>query len=77
MTKYILYLSIFFLPTVIHATETEYLLSICAIFKNEGHYLKEWIEFHKLQGVEHFFLYNNNSTDDYEQVLYQSLNEGS
>ncbi len=46
-----------------------YRLSICAIFKDEAPYLKEWIEFHKLQGVEHFFLYNNNSSDDYLNVL--------
>lgn len=44
-------------------------LSICAIFQNEEPYLKEWIEFHKLQGVEHFYLYNNNSTDEYMKVL--------
>ena len=44
-------------------------LSICAIFQDEGPYLREWIEFHKLQGVEHFYLYNNNSTDDFLNVL--------
>lgn len=44
-------------------------LSICAIFKDEAPYLKEWIEFHKLQGVQHFYLYNNNSTDNYKKVL--------
>jgi hypothetical protein len=46
-----------------------YDLSICAIFQNEAPYLKEWIEFHRLQGVQHFFLYNNESTDDYKEVL--------
>lgn len=46
-----------------------YELSICAIFQNESPYLKEWIEFHKLQGVEHFYLYNNNSEDNYLEVL--------
>ncbi|NET42659.1 glycosyltransferase family 92 protein [Okeania sp. SIO2B3] len=38
-------------------------LSVCAIMKNEGLYLREWLEFHKLVGVERFYLYNNNSTD--------------
>ncbi|NEN92823.1 MAG: glycosyltransferase family 92 protein, partial [Okeania sp. SIO3H1] len=38
-------------------------LSLCAIMKNEGPYLREWLEFHKLVGVERFYLYNNNSTD--------------
>jgi hypothetical protein len=35
-------------------------LSICAIFKDDIPYLKEWIEFHLEQGVEHFYLYDNN-----------------
>lgn len=49
--------------------QSQYQLSICSIFKNEARYLKEWIEFHKLQGVEHFFLYNNCSTDPFMEVL--------
>jgi hypothetical protein len=44
-------------------------LSICAIFKNEAPYLAEWIEFHRLVGVERFYLYENNSDDDWERVL--------
>ncbi|WP_293158699.1 glycosyltransferase family 92 protein [Okeania sp. SIO2C9] len=36
---------------------------MCAIMKNEGPYLREWLEFHKLVGVERFYLYNNNSAD--------------
>ena len=51
-------------------------LSICAIFKNEAPYLKEWIEFHKLAGVEHFYLYNNNSFDDYLKVLDPYIKKG-
>ncbi len=46
-----------------------YNVSICAIFKNEARYLEEWLSFHRIVGVEHFFLYNNNSDDDYERVL--------
>ncbi|NEP88204.1 MAG: glycosyltransferase family 92 protein [Okeania sp. SIO2C2] len=44
-------------------------LSICAIMKNEGHYLKEWLEFHKLVGVERFYLYNNYSSDNTLDIL--------
>ena len=47
----------------------QYYVSICAIFKNEAPYLKEWIEFHKIIGIEHFYLYNNNSDDNYRDVL--------
>lgn len=47
----------------------KYRLSICAIFKNEARYLKEWIEYHQLVGVDHFYLYSNNSRDCYLEVL--------
>lgn len=47
----------------------KYNLSICAIFKNETKYLKEWIEYHRLVGVDHFYLYNNNSFDRSTEVL--------
>ena len=39
-------------------------LSVCAIMKDEAPYLIEWLEFHKLVGVERFYLYNNNSSDN-------------
>ena len=51
------------------SSQYQYELAICAIFQNEERFLKEWIEFHKLVGVQHFFLYNNNSTDNYLEVL--------
>jgi hypothetical protein len=55
----------------------QFQLSTCAIFKNEAPFLREWIEFHKLQGCEHFYLYNNNSTDTFLEVLkpYQEASE--
>lgn len=59
---------------VLHSDEyseepKKYQLSICAVFKNEARYLKEWIEYHQLVGVNHFYLYNNNSKDGYQEVL--------
>lgn len=50
-------------------TSKTYTVSICAIFKNEGPYLFEWIEFCRTIGIDHFYLYNNNSTDDFLNVL--------
>lgn len=47
----------------------KYNLAICAIFRNEAFFLKEWIEFHKLMGAEHFYLYNNLSSDEYFEIL--------
>jgi hypothetical protein len=47
-----------------------------AIFQDEAPYLKEWIEFHKLVGVEHFYLYDNCSTDDFQEVLQPYIHSG-
>ena len=54
----------------------KYVLSIGAIFKNEGPYLREWIEYHRMVGVEHFYLYNNDSTDNYQQSIGDYVNNG-
>jgi hypothetical protein len=51
-------------------------LSACAVYRNEAPYLAEWIEFHRLVGVEQFFLYDNRSTDDHLEVLAPYLEEG-
>lgn len=47
----------------------EYEISLCTIFKNEAPFLKEWLEYHLLMGVEHFYMYNNNSDDNYVDIL--------
>jgi hypothetical protein len=44
-------------------------LAACAIYRDEARYLREWIEFHRLVGVERFFLYANLCADEHEQVL--------
>lgn len=54
----------------------EYNLSVAAIFRDEAPYLREWIEYHKLQGVEHFYLYNNLSEDNYAEVLAPYVKSG-
>jgi len=56
---------------------TKYNVSICGIFKNEGPYLKEWIEFHKIVGIEHFYLYNNNSEDNFREILLPYIEKGT
>lgn len=54
----------------------KYEVSICLIFKNEAIFLKEWLEYHLLIGVDHFYLYNNFSDDNYEKVLEPYINRG-
>ncbi len=51
-------------------------LAICAIFQNEAPFLREWIEFHRLVGVEHFFLYDNLSDDNGAEILAPYCSEG-
>ncbi|XP_055349182.1 uncharacterized protein LOC129596050 [Paramacrobiotus metropolitanus] len=53
-----------------------YSLTVCAMVHNEIPYLIEWIEFHRLQGADHFVLYNYFSRDlvEYIPLLYESRN---
>lgn len=43
-------------------------LAVVAIMKNEGPYLKEWLDYHLLAGVDHFYLYDNESPDNQAEV---------
>jgi hypothetical protein len=52
-------------------------LSVGAIFRDEADYLEEWIEFHRLVGVERFFLYDNGSVDDSRKVLARYERDGA
>jgi len=54
----------------------KYNIAICSIFKNEGVFLREWIIYHRMLGVNHFYLYNNNSTDNYQEILNPFVEEG-
>lgn len=51
-------------------------LAVTAIFQNEAPYLKEWIEFHRAVGVEHFYLFDNLSTDHPQKVLEPYISQG-
>jgi hypothetical protein len=43
-------------------------LSIAAIMRNEAYYIEEWLAFHQAVGVEHFYLYDNGSTDGSAEI---------
>jgi hypothetical protein len=51
-------------------------LAVCAIFRDEARYLAEWVTFHRLQGVERFWLYDNLSDDDWQAELAPELESG-
>ncbi len=44
-------------------------LAVVAILKNEEPYLKEWLDYHLMAGVEHFYLYDNESPDNQREVV--------
>lgn len=54
-----------------------YYLAMGTIFQDDARFLKEWLEFHLLVGVEHFYLYNNLSSDNYAEVLEPYVSSGT
>ncbi len=57
-------------------TQPQFYLAVCAIAKNEGPYFQEWIEWHRKQGVEKFYVYDNESTDCTREVLEPYIRSG-
>jgi hypothetical protein len=74
MSKFF-FASILFLATITSILPA-YELSIATIFKDEGPYLQEWIEYHRMVGVEHFWLYNDASKDNWQDVLQPYISAG-
>lgn len=50
--------------------------SIVAIMKNEAPYVEEWIRYHLLAGADHFYIYDNGSTDGMEDILAPYVKKG-
>jgi hypothetical protein len=69
------WLTALFLSPALLCSHT-YQLAIGTMFKNEARWVKEWIEYHKIMGVEHFYLYNNDSSDGYLHVLEPYIKSG-
>ena len=44
-------------------------LSVCLCIKNEAKYMEEFVNHYVRQGVDHFYIVNNGSTDNIEQVI--------
>jgi hypothetical protein len=51
-------------------------LAVVAIVKDEGRYLEEWLAYHILLGCEHFYLFDNGSTDNSRDVLKRFITYG-
>jgi hypothetical protein len=51
-------------------------LAITAVIRNEAANILEWVNFHLLAGVDHFYLYDNGSTDNTYDVLKEYVSSG-
>lgn len=51
-------------------------ISLCLICKNEDPYIKEWLDYYILLGVEHFFIYDNESTIPLTQTISEYIARG-
>ena len=47
-------------------------IAVCAIFKDEAPFLLEWLAFHKVIGVDMFYLYDNGSSDGGGELIRRS-----
>jgi len=53
----------------LETTTTPYFLVFAANFKAENQYIQEWIEYHLLVGVDHFYLYDQDGGEEARQIL--------
>lgn len=50
--------------------------AICSLFRNQDRYLSEWISYHSCLGIEHFYLYNDASVDNFTCILRPYVRAG-
>jgi len=74
--SYTLVFFCFFLASCAETSENQTTVAICCIFRDDAKYLPEWIEFPEKQGVSHFYLYNNLSTDNWKELLTSYVRSG-
>ena len=58
------------------SSNLKYFLTVGALFKNEAHILKEWIEHYLYHGFEHIYLLNDKSTDNYMEIVKPYIEKG-
>lgn len=64
-----------YLHDIYYAGTYLYQLSIVLIIKDEASYMKEWMEYHRMLGVEHFYIYDNRSTDNLQEFLTEYIEQ--
>ena len=51
-------------------------IAACVRIKNEGIYIREWLEFHLMVGIEHFYIWDDSSTDATREELAPYVERG-
>lgn len=54
----------------------KYTIGIVSMIQNEARWLREWVEYYRLIGVERFYLYDHLSTDQPELILADYIASG-
>eukprot|EP01023_Acetabularia_acetabulum_P010665 TRINITY_DN14852_c0_g1_i1.p1 TRINITY_DN14852_c0_g1~~TRINITY_DN14852_c0_g1_i1.p1 ORF type:complete len:356 (-),score=0.70 TRINITY_DN14852_c0_g1_i1:782-1849(-) len=62
-------------PTGVSEQTKIYNVSICVVIRNEAQFLLEWIAYHITIGIDHFFVYDDNSTDEFEKLLQPIIDQ--
>lgn len=52
---------------------TKYNVSVHAIFREETRYIKEWLEYHLMIGVDHFYLFCDDDLDESRRIYDKIL----
>ncbi|KAL4653225.1 hypothetical protein ACB092_01G287300 [Castanea dentata] len=47
----------------------EFEMCVCTMLRNQARFLKEWVMYHAAIGVQRWFIYDNNSDDNIDEVL--------
>jgi hypothetical protein len=63
-------------PPPRQSAERQRFLTLATMVKNQRRRLREWIEFHHMLGVEHFIIYDNDSTDQSIEVVQVYIDQG-
>jgi Glycosyltransferase family 92 len=50
--------------------------TLATMVKNQRRFIREWVEFHRMMGAEHFIFYDNDSTDGSIEVVQHYIDEG-
>ena len=67
--------SLYYAPPVSSLTHQRF-FTVATMVKNQRRWLREWLEFYILMGVEHFLFYDNNSTDMPLEILQPYIDDG-